>query len=95
MSMFTALFSGILHILELLLTLYLWVIVARSVLSWVHPHSRHPVVMVLMRMTDPLLWRIRRWIPMPRMGLDLSPVFAILAIMILRYLLSMIRVNIV
>ena len=91
MSIFTALFSGILHILEILLTFYIWVIVARSILSWVNPYSRHPIVRVLIRLTDPFLWKIRRWIPMPRMGLDLSPIFAILAIMLFRYILFMIR----
>jgi YggT family protein len=91
LSAFTALFSGILQLLEILLTLYIWMIVARAILSWVNPYARHPIVSVLIRLTDPLLWKIRRWIPMPRMGLDFSPIFAILAIMLLRYILFVIR----
>jgi YggT family protein len=93
MSVFAVLISGIFHILEILLTIYIWMIVARSILSWVNPYSRHPVVVALIRFTDPLLWKIRRWIPMPRMGLDLSPVFAILVLMLLRYILFSIRVE--
>jgi YggT family protein len=93
MSVFTVLLSGIFHILEILLTIYIWMIVARSILSWVNPYSRHPIVITLIRLTDPLLWKIRRWIPMSRMGLDLSPIFAILAILLLRYILFMIRIE--
>jgi YggT family protein len=93
MSVLAVLLSGIFHILEILITIYIWMIIVRSILSWVNPYSRHPVVVALIRFTDPLLWKIRRWIPMPRMGLDLSPVFAILVLMLLRYLLFSIRVE--
>ena len=71
-------------VLNLLLTLYMWVIIARAVLSWVMPDLRNPVVGLLHQLTEPVLWRIRRYLPLQGVGIDVSPVIVILAIIFLR-----------
>ena len=71
------------RILEILLTLYMWIIVIRAVLSWVNPDPYNPIVRFLHRATDPVLDRIRS--KMPYMGgIDLSPLAVILAIYFLQ-----------
>jgi len=62
------------------LTLYLWIIIARAVISWVNPDPYNPIVRFLYQATEPVLYRIRRAIPLPGMGIDFSPiiVFAII-----------------
>ncbi|NWF55487.1 MAG: YggT family protein [Syntrophaceae bacterium] len=72
--------------IEILITLYIWMIIIRAVLSWVSPYSRIPIANYLMRLTDPFLWKIRQLLPLPRMPVDLSPVIAILVLMLIRYL---------
>ncbi len=71
---------GFLTLIHYLLILYIWLIVARALLSWVNPDPYNQLVMWLCRLTDPLLFRIRRTVPMPRSGLDFSPIIALILI---------------
>ncbi len=77
-NFFTAL-AGILH---LFFTIYIWVVIARVVISWLQVNPYNAVVQFIYRSTEPVLMRIRRYIP-PIAGLDLSPVILIFAIMFL------------
>jgi YggT family protein len=69
--------------LALALDVYLWVIIIRALISWVNPDPFNPIVRLLARLTDPVLRPIRRVIPLS-IGLDLSPMLAILAIFFVR-----------
>ena len=71
--------------IELFLTIYIWMIVIRTILSWVSPYSRIPIAGLLFRLTDPFLEKIRQFLPLPRMAVDLSPLIAILILTIIRY----------
>jgi YggT family protein len=71
---------GFLTLIHYLLIIYIWLIVARALLSWVNPDPYNQLVRWLCRLTDPLLFRIRRTIPMPKSGLDFSPVIALVLI---------------
>lgn len=73
-------------ILSSLLRLLEWLIIIRALLSWfVAPHSRHPLVVLLHRITDPILQPIARVIPVTG-GFDLSPLVAILLLELLQRL---------
>jgi len=76
------------QMIEFLLTIYIWMIIVRAVLSWVGPYSRIPIANYLIQLTDPFLWKIRQLFPLPRMPVDLSPVIAILVLMLIRYLVK-------
>jgi YggT family protein len=84
MFLFGNLLSAIAAILELVLKIYFWVIIARAIVSWVSPDPYNPVVRFLYRATEPVLRPIRRRMPGPAMGLDLSPMVVILAIYFLQ-----------
>jgi len=73
------------QLIELLVTIYIWMIILRAILSWVSPYSRIPIAALLFRLTDPFLAKIRQLLPLPRMAIDLSPVIAILVLMLIRY----------
>lgn len=75
---------AIAKILDVILSIYLWVIIARAVVSWITPISRHPIFYLLYQLTEPVLWRIRRLLPLRGSGIDFSPLIAILAIIFLR-----------
>jgi YggT family protein len=75
--------QGLATVLDTVLWLYMWVIIARALISWVNPDPGNPIVQFLQRVTEPVLAPIRRWIGW-RMGIDLSPIIAILIISFLQ-----------
>jgi YggT family protein len=82
------LLSAIATVLDAALQFYMWMVIIRALLSWVNPDPYNAIVRFLNAATDPVLWRIRRWLG-PRIlsamgGLDLSPIIVILAIYFLR-----------
>jgi YggT family protein len=72
------------QILDTLLTLYMWIIVIRAVLSWVNPDPYNPIVRLLHRLTEPVMGPIRRLLPLRGMGIDLSPLVVLLLIIFLQ-----------
>jgi YggT family protein len=68
------------QILHIVLNLYMWVIIARALLSWVNPDPYNPIVRFLYNITEPVLYAIRRRVPMFFGGIDFSPMIVILAI---------------
>ena len=71
-------------ILALALTVYMWVIIARALLSWVNPDPYNPIVRMLYNVTEPVLGWIRRRVPVVFGGLDLAPLLVLLAIVFLQ-----------
>lgn len=71
-------------VLDLVLVVYLWLVIARAVLSWVNPDPYNPIVRILYRATDPVTNWVRRRVPLNFGGLDFSPMLVILAIYFLR-----------
>ena len=70
------------------LTFVTWLIVIRALISWVSPDPYNPIVQFLYRTTDPLLDRIRRFLP--PLPIDISPIIAFMIIHILKtFIISM------
>ncbi len=59
--------------------LYLALIV-RVILSWVPHDPYHPIMNFIYRITDPILRPFQGIIPTGSIGIDLSPIFAFIAI---------------
>ena len=76
-------FGAVAQLINFVLTAYMWIVVARAVLSWVNPDPYNPVVQFLYRVTEPVLGKIRSFLP-NMSGFDLSPLVLILAIMFLQ-----------
>lgn len=72
-------------VLKIVLTLSMWIIVARAILSWVNPDPFNPIVRFIHNVTEPLLQPIRRRLPVANVGIDFSPMIVFLAIMFLSY----------
>ncbi len=71
-------------ILNLAFTLYMWLIIIRALISWVNPDPYNPIVRFLYRATEPVLYYVRRLIPLRGMGIDFSPIIVILIIIFLQ-----------
>ena len=78
------LLEALAYILDLGLTIYLWLIIARALLSWVNPDPFNPIVRFLYNVTEPVLGYVRRRVPIVFGGLDLSPILVLLAIVFLQ-----------
>jgi len=74
-------------IIDIGLTIYMWLIIGRALISWVNPDPYNPIVTFLYRATEPVLAPIRRWIPLRGMGIDISPILVILIIYFLQMFL--------
>jgi YggT family protein len=72
------------EVLDIVLSLYMWLIIAQAVLSWVSPDPYNPIVRFLSSVTAPVLNRARRLVPTFYGGIDFSPMLVILAIYFLR-----------
>ena len=68
-----------------LLDIYSWVVIIRSLLSWVNPDPYNPIVQVLGKLTEPLLRPLRQLVPPYKLGLDLSPLLLLLLIQLVKY----------
>ena len=78
---------GVARVLDIILDIYMWAIIIRALISWVNPDPYNPIVQILTRMTEPALRPIRKLVPPYKVGIDLSPVIAILIIIFLQYAL--------
>lgn len=70
-----------------LLMTYFFLIIAAVLISWLGQGLRHPFIPLLYQLTEPVLRPFRRVIP-PIAGIDLSPLFALIAIRFLILLLG-------
>jgi len=80
------------EVLDIILLSYMLVIIARALISWVNPDPYNQIVIILYRLTEPVLNPIRRILPMRNIGIDFSPFIVVLAIVFLRlFLVQVIR----
>ncbi len=76
--------SALATMLDLVLSAYIWIIIGRAIVSWVSADPYNPIVRFVYEVTEPLLSRIRRVVPIFGGGIDFSPMILIIAIMFLR-----------
>ncbi len=84
MFLFANLLGAVAYVLETVLTIYMWIVIARALISWVNPDPYNPIVRFLYNATEPVLYRVRRTVPAIAGGIDLSPLIVILGIMFLQ-----------
>ena len=76
--------SALAQVLGIILNIYMWIIVVRAIASWFAMDPYNPIYQFLIRITEPVLGRIRRVLPISAGMVDLSPIVAILAIFFLQ-----------
>jgi YggT family protein len=78
------LIAALAYVLDLALTIYMWLIIARALLTWVNPDPYNPIVRFLYNVTEPVLGWVRSRVPVVFGGLDLSPLLVLLGIVFLQ-----------
>lgn len=75
------LLSALATVLDMVLEFYKWVVIIAALLSWVNPDPYNPIVQFLRKVTEPVFYPIRRAMGGFGLGIDLSPLVVIVAIM--------------
>ncbi len=71
-------------VLNYLLEALWWLVIIRALLSWVNPDPMNPIVQFIERSTEWLLAPFRQLIPTYRIGIDISPIVALLFLYFLK-----------
>lgn len=85
MFIFSNLLAAVASLLNTVLTILYWLILIRALLSWVNPDPYNQIVQFLYKTTEPILYPIRKMIPVSfGIGIDISPIIAFLILIFLR-----------
>jgi len=77
--------SALSSVLSIILTALEWLIIIRALLSWVNPDPNNGLVQIIYKITEPILYQIRKILPFSlKFGLDISPLIAILIVVFLQ-----------
>jgi YggT family protein len=87
MFVFGNLLQGIAVVLNMLLQLYMWIVIARVVISWVNADPYNPIVRAIVSVTEPVLYRVRRALPVYGGGFDFAPIVVFVGIYFLQVFL--------
>ncbi len=89
MPVFSSLAAAAYYVVDTVLSLYFWVIIAGVVLSWVNPDPYNPIVRGIRALTEPVFYRIRKWMPFTYIsGIDFSPFVVVLGIKFVQIFLA-------
>jgi YggT family protein len=78
------LLMAIAKVLDVVMNIFLFIVIARAVLSWVSPDPFNPIVRFINNVTEPVLHPIRTRLPLHFGGIDLSPIVVFLGIIFIR-----------
>ena len=84
MFVISNLLIAVAKVVDLALTIFMWIVIARAILSWVNPDPYNPIVRFIHNITEPVLYQIRRRIPLNFGGIDFSPILVLLAVIFLQ-----------
>ncbi len=84
MYVLSNLLVAVAKILDIALTIFMWIVIARAILSWVSPDPYNPIVRFIHNVTEPVLYQVRRRIPLNFGGIDFSPIIILLAVIFLQ-----------
>ena len=71
---------AIAQVVDLAFSIYVFIVIARALVSWVNPDPYNPIVRFLHSATDPVLSRIQRLVPLQFGGIDFSPVVLLIGL---------------
>ena len=75
------------RIVDLAFNIYIFIVIARALISWVSPDPYNPIVRFLHSATDPVLYRLRALLPFLRAGtFDFSPIVLLILLSVVQQL---------
>ncbi len=83
----TLLVWAVLNVLDLIVKIYFWSVIAVVVISWIAPGSSHPAIQLVAQITEPIMRPVRNVIPSMG-GLDLSPIVVFLILQVITVMIQ-------
>ena len=73
-------------IIDLLVSLYTFIIAGAVIISWVNADPYNPIVRFLKQMTEPVFWRVRKLLPsfFFRLPIDFTPVIVLIFLILIQ-----------
>ena len=84
MFVFGNLLLAVATILDVVFSVYKWIVIIAAVISWVNPSPYNPIVRFLYSVTEPVFRPIRRIIGLRLGPIDISPLVVILVIIFIQ-----------
>ncbi len=85
MFILSNLLQALANVLNVVLTIVYWLILIRALISWVNPDPYNPIVQFLYKTTEPILYPIKKMLPLNfGIGIDISPIIAFLILIFLK-----------
>ena len=84
MPFFSNFLTAIAKVLDVVLSIFMWIVIARAILSWVSPDPYNPIVRFIHNITEPVLHQVRKRVPINFGGIDFSPILVLLAVIFLQ-----------
>ncbi|MCW1360125.1 YggT family protein [Campylobacter sp. US33a] len=82
-----SLFQSLLQMIQILISIYTWIIVITAFLSWVNPDPYNPIVQILYKLSYPAYALVRK-IPTRIGNIDLAPLIIILVLQFISVLIA-------
>ncbi|MBS8242053.1 YggT family protein [Marinobacter lipolyticus] len=88
----TLLVWAALNVLDLIVKIYFWSVIAVVVVSWIAPGSHHSAIQLVAQITEPVMRPVRKI--MPSMGgLDLSPIIVFLILNVVSVVIDHMKIG--
>ncbi|TKV69489.1 YggT family protein [Marinobacter panjinensis] len=87
----TLLSWSILNVLDLIVKIYFWSVIAVVVVSWIAPQSNHPAIQLVAQITEPVMRPVRSVMPSLG-GLDLSPIIVFLILNVISVVIDHMKI---
>jgi YggT family protein len=81
------LWSALYQVINLVFQIYIFIVIARALVSWVNPDPYNPIVRFLYNATEPVLARMRRILPLQFGGIDLTPIALLILLSVVEQVL--------
>src|SRR5262245_31903069 len=80
------LFISLAKIIDLLVSIYTFIIAGAVIISWVNADPYNPIVRFLRQMTEPIFWRVRKLLPsfFFRLPIDFTPVIVLILLIVIQ-----------
>ena len=84
MILLANLLNGLAIVVDMILSMAMWMLIISALISWVNPDPFNPIVRFLHAVTQPMLKPIRRLVPPLGGRVDISPIILIIVIVFLQ-----------
>jgi YggT family protein len=81
------LWSALYQVVSLVFQIYIFIVIARALVSWVNPDPYNPIVRFLYNATEPVLARLRRVLPLQFGNFDLTPIALLIILSVVEQIL--------